>query len=82
MMTDEQIDRLCSAVEGLTAGFERMARPVIVVTDDPNCQMVRFYQERGYPVYFPAPSKPQPSDAEIFARGMEWPPKAARTESS
>lgn len=53
-MSDEQLDRLIRAIEGLTSAFEKVARPIVIVTDDDNCALVHHYMERGYPVLFPA----------------------------
>lgn len=51
-MTEMQIDRLINAVEGLTAAFDRAARPVVIVTADAENYLVNHYQKNGYPIYF------------------------------
>lgn len=56
-MTDDQAERLISAIEGLATAFEKVARPTVIVTDDEDCALVNHYRRHGYPVYFPERTK-------------------------
>ncbi len=53
----EILKELTIAIKEMTTEFQKYNRPIIIVTDNPDCEMVAHYQKKGYPVYFPDWSK-------------------------
>lgn len=49
---EEIAKELIQAIREMTAEFQKYNRPVVIVTDNPNCELVYHYESKGYPIYY------------------------------